>query len=148
MIKEQRERSEESEYLLLAAYANELEWTAGKSGAESRYTRNVIIHGGDIKYAIRAIEFLEELGELQPIIATVPEEIVDVLNKRGILQKPRMWEDKFPKERTKWIKDCDQVIKAWLHTGEESYREDEVKEKRFRLSQWMADRVEDIKRRS
>ncbi|PCG94203.1 Hypothetical protein PENO1_078460 [Penicillium occitanis (nom. inval.)] len=160
-IEEQQKRIGENDYLLLAAYANELEWTAGKSDAESRYTRNVIIHGGDIRYAIRSIELLEELGEatrvknasigfeitygvsigkIQPIIATAPEEIVDLLNKRAVLQKLWKWKKVYPKGRKEWIKDCDQAIKTWLLTGGDSYLKEYS-----RLSQWMAERVDIIK---
>ena len=157
-IEEQQKTIGENDYLLLAAYANELEWTAGKSDAESRYTTNVIIHGGDISYAIRSIELLEKLGEaknasegfeitygisigkIRPIIATAPEEIVDLLNKRAVLQKPWKWEEVYPKGRKEWIKDCDQAIKTWLLTRGDSYLKEYS-----RLSQWMAKRVDIIK---
>lgn len=165
-MRSRQKRIGENDYLLLAAYANELEWTAGKSDAESRYTRNVIIHGGDIRYAIRSIELLEELGEttrvqnasegfeitygvsigkIRPTIATAPEEIVDLLNKRGVLKKLWKWKDRFPEGRKQWIKDCDQAIDAWLHTGGKSCLENELKEEYLRLCQWMADRVDIIK---
>lgn len=165
-IEEQQERIRQNDYLLLAAYANELEWTAGKSDGESRYFRNVIIHGGDIGYAIRSIEFLEELGEatrvqnasegfeitygvsigkIGPIITTAPKEVVDLLNKRAVLQKLWKWEEAYPKGRKKWIKDCGQAIDAWLHTGGKSCLGNELKEEYLRLSQWMASRVNIIK---
>jgi hypothetical protein len=165
-IEEQQKRIGENDYLLLAAYANELEWTAGKSDAESRYTRNVIIHGGDIRYAIRSIELLEELGEatrvrnasegfevtygvsigkIRPTIATAPEEIVDLLNKRVVLKKLWTWKAKFPQGRKDWIEDSDQVVKTWLHTGGDGFLEDKLKEEYLRLCQWMADRVDIIK---
>ena len=92
----------ENDYPPLAAYMNELEQIAGKSKAESCYTRNFIIHGGDTKYTIRAIDFLKELGEtirvrnaskgfaitykismgnVQAIFANALAEIVELLNK-------------------------------------------------------------------
>ncbi|KUL91182.1 hypothetical protein ZTR_00871 [Talaromyces verruculosus] len=160
-FEEQQKRIGENDYLLLAAYANELEWTAGKSDAESRYTRNDLIHGGDIRYATRSIELLEELGEatrvqnasegfeitygvsigkIRPIIATAPEEIADLLNKRAVLQKLWKWEEVYPEGRRKWIKDCDQAIKTWLLTGGDSYLKEYS-----RLSQWIAEHVDIIK---
>lgn len=163
-IKEQQEEIEErisqNDYLLLAAYASELEWTASQGDAGSRYT-HVLIHGGNIEYAIRAIAFLEELGEttrvrdaskgfeitygvsigeLRSKIATAPEEIVGLLNKRGELKRLQKWENKFPKERKQWIEDCDQAIKTWLLTGGDSYLKEYS-----RLSQWMAERVDSTK---
>lgn len=132
-IEEQQKRICENEYLILAVYPNELEWTAGNADADSRYTRNVIIHGGDIKYAIRAVEFLEELGEttraqnasegfrityglsigeLRPILATAPEELVDLLNKRAVLEKLRKWKGIFHKGTEKWIEACDKATKG------------------------------------
>jgi hypothetical protein len=165
-IEEQQERIGENDYLLLAAYANELEWTAGKSDTESRYTRNAIIHGGDIRYAIRSIVLLEDLGEttrvqnasegfeitygvsigtIRPIIANTPEEIVDLLNKRGVLKKLWKWKDKFPEGRKQWIEDSDQAIKTWLQSGGKSCLEDNFKKEYLRLYQWMAERVDVIK---
>lgn len=166
IIKEQQKRLGENDNLLLAVYANELEWTAGKGDPDSRYTRNAIIHGGNIKYAIRAIEFLREHGDstrvrnaskgfaitygisiaqIQPIFAATPEEVVDLLNKRGVLQKVWKWEEVYPTYKKEWIQDCDLVIQKWLQLGGKSNLEDNLKEDFIRLSRWVADRVDIIK---
>lgn len=85
------------------------------------------------------------LGKLRPIIPTAPDEIVDFLNKRGVIKKLWKWAHKFPKGTEKWIEDCDEAITTWLHTGAEPCLENKFKEEYFRLSQWMDDRVEIIK---
>lgn len=54
---------------------------------------------------------------IRPIIATAPEEIVDLLNKRGVLNKPWKWKEKFPEERKQWIEGSDQAIKTRLQSG-------------------------------
>lgn len=128
-------RADENGRLLFAAYANELERTAGKSDPASRYTRNAIIHGGHIKYAIESIEHLERFGkttrvqnaskgfeitygvsrdQIQDIIKIAPGELVDWLNRRAELKKSQKWQDLFPCETEQWIKEVDQAIQMFV----------------------------------
>lgn len=159
-------RADENDRLLFAAYANELEWTAGKSDAASRYARNAIIHGGHIKYAIESIEHLERFGktarvqnaskgfeitygvsrdQIQDIIKIAPEELVDWLNRRAELKKNQKWQDLFPCETEQWIKEVDQAIQCLLKSGGESWH-DGFRKDYLKLHQWMDDHLEEIKK--
>lgn len=64
-IEELQQKLKENEYNLLMVHANELEWTVRLDDTETRYKRNEITHGGDIKLSIRAIAFLERRGEIR-----------------------------------------------------------------------------------
>jgi vacuolar-type H+-ATPase subunit I/STV1 len=156
------ERLEENEYNLLMVHANELEWTVGLHDVETRYKRNEVTHGGDIKLSIRTIAFLERRGEirraknasigfkttygfsiheLRPVIATAPEEIVELFNLGGTLRKLDIWRKTFSIKSKTWIEGCDQIIDAWLRAGggSDSCIRNQAKEEYMKISQQMAD---------
>jgi hypothetical protein len=169
MFKEQQELFRENERSLLMAHADELEWTVSLDDEETRYKRNEIIHGGNIKISIKAIAFLEKRGEisraqnasigfeatygfsmheLKPVIATAPEEMVELLNMRGTLRKLDIWRMKFHTKSEKWIEACEEIIRAWLRAGggSASYHRNQAKEEYMKISQWMADCVNDARK--
>ncbi|GAM42508.1 hypothetical protein TCE0_044f16549 [Talaromyces pinophilus] len=164
------ERLEENDYNLLMVHTNELEWTVGLDDMKTRHKRNEVTHGGDIKLSIRTIAFLKKRGEicragnasigfkttygfsiheLGPVIATAPEETVELFNLRGILRKLDIWRKTFAIKSKPWIEGCDQIIDAWLRAGggSDSCIRNQAKEEYMKISQQMAGCVDDIRRR-
>ena len=163
------ERFEENEYNLLMVHANELEWTVGLDDMETRNQRNEVTHGGDIKLSIRTIAFLKKRGEIRrarnasigfkatygfpihelgPVIATAPEEIVELFNLGGTLRKLDIWRKTFAIKSKPWIEGCDRIIDAWLRAGggPDSCIRNQAREEHMKVSQQMADCVDSVRR--
>lgn len=75
------------------------------------------------------------------MIATAPEEIVELFNLGGTLRKLDIWRNRFAIKSKPWIEGCDRIIVAWLRAGggSDSSIRDQAKEEYMKISQQMAD---------
>lgn len=169
-LKEARKKFEKQQNLLkemdhsiLMMHANELKWIYANSRLKLD-NRMKYVYSGDVKNAIRAIEFLETQNshddhiqnalrgfemtygisrdQIKPKISTAPSEIVDILDRRGTLRKQEMWKDNFAERTDKWIETCDNIVHNWLRMD---LFEDGEKKDYHEFVEWMADGLKRIK---
>ncbi|KAL3713515.1 hypothetical protein TMatcc_002218 [Talaromyces marneffei ATCC 18224] len=173
-LKRQRDLLEPFRLQILSIRATELEKLSPHFDSEARFQRNAMVHGGNVRVDLQALDYLEacrEFARLQnakmgfqslygrPVdelrfkIADAPQEIVGILNRRATLETMHKWKLVAKEERLAWIALCDRLIGTWSQSAYEVARsssdahKEAIKAEYDQLCQWMSDKTEILKQR-